>query len=476
MHEIIAAVKAARPTVASADARGAFIAAPGVTGGVETGAPLTQAERSAIEANIRKLKVVSSAQWQRCMKDKSWDEVVTPLRCYRFVDASVDRKVDPRRNDAHRTAILAVLGIEPRSATLSHLSDDDMEVVRDLFWRKAAAFHHGDGPRTCLTAFKNDTLVSGPPVRGAPIRARGQDAAVMQQMLERELEEGFYLRGASPWGSWAFLTRPTPGGRRRRIVVDYRRINGVIIRAVYYIRRCDDVKSALLGSVYMSGFDGLKGFNLLENTEFSKQVWAVLSEIGCLLPQALQLGGANGPFDFQYVVDETFSLGSRARRRFGQQWLNYLDDFAVRSGRWVRGGPISDAAHQAMLAAARPPEEPARTLGDVYEAAGLQPPDEGVTQPTAGGVGGPSFGGGRNGSNATQRVRRFVIVPIRRSSFCRDRRYPAAAAIAASDGVAAAGVKEKEERRRRSRFQTPRATRRRSSRYRIHSAVGLSRR
>ena len=205
-----------------------------------------------------------------------------------------------------------------------------MEVIKDLFWRKAAAFHHGDGPRTCLTAFKNDTLVSSPPVRGAPIRARGQDAAVMQQMLERELEEGFYIRGASPWGSWAFLTRPTPGGRRRRVVVDYRRINGVIIRAVYYIRRCDDVKSALLGSVYMSGFDGLKGFNLLENTEFSQQVWAVLSEIGCLLPKALQLGGANGPFDFQYVVDETFSLGSRDRRRFGQQWLNYLDDFAVR--------------------------------------------------------------------------------------------------------------------------------------------------
>ena len=203
------------------------------------------------------------------------------MRCYRFVDASVNRTIDPRRNDEHRTAILAVLGIEPKSASLNHLSADDMEVVRDLFWRKAAAFHHGDGPRTCLTAFKNDTLVSSPPVRGAPIRARGQDAAVMQQMLERELEEGFYIRGASPWGSWAFLTRPTPGGRRRRVVVDYRRINGVIIRAVYYIRRCDDVKSALLGSVYMSGFDGLKGFNLLENTEFSQQVWAVLSD--CLL-------------------------------------------------------------------------------------------------------------------------------------------------------------------------------------------------
>ena len=46
-------------------------------------------------------------------------------------------------------------------------------------------------------------------------------------------------------------------------VVDYRRINRTIVRAIYYIRRCDDVKSSLVGSVFLSRFDGLKGFNLL---------------------------------------------------------------------------------------------------------------------------------------------------------------------------------------------------------------------
>ena len=120
--------------------------------------------------------------------------------------------------------------------------------------------------------------------------------------------------------------------------------------------------------MYVSGFDGLKGFNLLENTDFSQQVWAVLTEIGCLLPQALQLGGANGPFDFQYVVDEIFSLGSRPVRRYGRQWLNYLDDFAVRSGRWVRGGPVSDEDYERLLGAARPPPgETARPLGEILE-------------------------------------------------------------------------------------------------------------
>ena len=86
----------------------------------------------------------------------------------------------------------------PVSKSLSHLSGDDLKAVKDLFWRKAAAFHHGTGPRTCPTAFLNDTLVAGPPVRGPPIRARGAEASIIQKFSEKEIEEGFYKRGTSP--------------------------------------------------------------------------------------------------------------------------------------------------------------------------------------------------------------------------------------------------------------------------------------
>ncbi len=88
--------------------------------------------------------------------------------------------------------------------------------------------------------------------------------------------------------------------------MDYRKINRIIIRSIY-IRRCDVVKAPLIGAVLLLGFDGLRGFNLMGNTQFSAQVWAVLSDIWCLLPHALQLGRANSPFDFQYVVDTVFT-------------------------------------------------------------------------------------------------------------------------------------------------------------------------
>ena len=153
--------------------------APGETTGVETGAPLSPSERAAITERIRKLKVVSDQKWDRCARTKSFDEVLTPLTCYQFVESHVDVSVDPRRNEEHRRSVLAVLGVEPRHESLKHLSENDIEAVSDLFWRKAAAFHSGTGPRTCLTPFLNDTIVASAPVRGFPIRARGHEAKIV---------------------------------------------------------------------------------------------------------------------------------------------------------------------------------------------------------------------------------------------------------------------------------------------------------
>ena len=146
-----------------------FVPAPGETSGVETGAALTPKERARIALNIQKLKETSDKKWDRCIQTLSFDEVFTPLACYKFVEEGVDISVDPRRNKEHRVEVLRMLGIEPRDSSLSHLGDKDVEAVVDLFSRKAAAFHCGHGPRTCLTAFLNDTIMSGPPVRGFPI-------------------------------------------------------------------------------------------------------------------------------------------------------------------------------------------------------------------------------------------------------------------------------------------------------------------
>ena len=101
------------------------------------------------------------------------------------------------------------------------------------------------------------------------------------------------------------------------MVVDYRIVNSRLQVTTYYIRRCSDVTGELVGRAFLSGADGARGFNLMLNTQKAKEVLAVLTEAGCFLPSVLQLGPADGPFDFQYATDELFT--SAGRGRMGKQ-------------------------------------------------------------------------------------------------------------------------------------------------------------
>ena len=75
-------------------------------------------------------------------------------------------------------------------------------------------------------------------------------------------------------------------------------------------------------------------------------------------------------------------LSAQDTRRFGDLWLNYLDDFCIRSGRWFRNGPLTDEAYQAMLAAVAPPPPKTRSYGEVLEELGFttEAEEEGETE------------------------------------------------------------------------------------------------
>ena len=139
---------------------------------------------------------------------------------------------------------------------------------------------------------------------------------------------------------------------------------------VYYIWRCRDVRSELVGCAFISGMDGARGFNLLINTEHAKEVLAVLADCGCYLPEVLQLGPATGPFDFRFCTDELFT--GTGRSRYGAVWKNYIDDFWVRTGQWLQGPACTDREYQGMLAATSQPPASSRPLSDSLAVAGFQ--------------------------------------------------------------------------------------------------------
>ena len=111
-----------------------------------------------------------------------------------------------------------------------------------------------------------------------------------------QTRDGQLFRGNSPWGSPAFPTNEFAEHRRqrkRRIVIDYRKVNNRTLRAVYYVRRSDDVKAEVAGSVFMTFLDAAAGFNQVVNTPRARRMLAIVARSGQFLPVCLTFGPVN---------------------------------------------------------------------------------------------------------------------------------------------------------------------------------------
>ena len=67
------------------------------------------------------------------------------------------------------------------------------------------------------------------------------------------------------------------------------------------------------------------------------------------MPICLTFGPVNGPEDFAYVVDRNFAPGRDAKRRYCNEWLAYVDDLTVRTGRCVDGVLYNDSEVKGQL-------------------------------------------------------------------------------------------------------------------------------
>ena len=131
--------------------------------------------------------------------------------------------------------------------------------------------------------------------------------------------------------------------RKRRLVVDYRRVNARIKRSTYYCRRGSDVLAAAVGSVWYTFVDAVSGFNQIRNTKRACEVLAIVARSGKYLPVGLTFGPINGPDDFNFVVDRAYTPGRGRRLKYTKEWIAYVDDLTVRTGRVIDGQFFTDA-------------------------------------------------------------------------------------------------------------------------------------
>ncbi len=114
----------------------------------------------------------------------------------------------------------------------------------------------------------HDTIPTGAPVRTPPHHLRGEEAQWVDEQLQKEVESGQLERGNSEWASPPFATKDAAAHkskRKRRVVVDDRRVNAKTLRAVYHVRNADCIIRSIIGSARFSFLDACKGFNQILN-------------------------------------------------------------------------------------------------------------------------------------------------------------------------------------------------------------------
>jgi hypothetical protein len=344
-------------------------------GEVLEGSSETAEVRQAREETLVKESAEADARWRKLAADKDWTRVVANLEVYAYSGEKVT--ADPRLGDAYCDKVVAELGFGPDwRSKRPDLTDEDVAAIREVLRRKASAFWLEGTPRTTVRFVQHDTVPTGPPVKLPPHNLKGEAAAWVDAKLEEEVRRGQLERGVSAWGSPPFPTKDMPEhkkSRKRRIVVDYRRVNARTRRAVYHVRTAASVICEAAGSIWMSLLDAVTGFNHIVNTPRAKRMLAIVARSGQFLPRCLTFGPMNGPEDFCYTIDRFYSPGSRSKKRYCSEWLGYIDDLTIRTGRVLDGLWLSDAEHAARLreAAARAVHAGVQNAQEALEAQGF---------------------------------------------------------------------------------------------------------
>ena len=218
-----------------------------------------------------------------------------------------------------------------------HLNDHEVAAAAEMLRLKAASMWLEDTPRTTIREVAHDAIPTGPPVCTPPHNLSKSDDIWVDGKIEAEVQRGQLIRGNSPWGSPPFPTKENADNhkkqRKRRLVVDYRRVNARVSRSVYYVKRVGDVVLQAIGSVFYTFLDACTGFNQVMNTRRAREILALAAKSGKFLPVCLTFGPNNGPDDFAYVVDRCYAPGRGRRMRLGCQIDTHRETLAVNGQR-----------------------------------------------------------------------------------------------------------------------------------------------
>ncbi len=126
--------------------------------------------------------------------------------------------------------------------------------------------------KTCNVGKHKIRTIECSPIYTPPYRKSQKEQEIAQQEIDTLEKLGFVEKSNSPWNS-PLLVIPKKDGTRR-LVIDYRNVNTVIINEVWPMPRIEDILDRMSGSKIFSVLDLTAGYYQIEMDNESRKITA----------------------------------------------------------------------------------------------------------------------------------------------------------------------------------------------------------
>jgi hypothetical protein len=192
-----------------------------------------------------------------------------------------------------------------------------MKQYQDLFVWSSDEFG-----RTSVIKHSIDTGDSKP-VKQRFYRTSYQNQQFIKEEIQRMLRNGLILPSKSQWTSPVVVVEKKNG--KKRLCVDYRKLNSVTKKDNYPLPRVDDMLETLSGSKYFSSLDLASGFWQVELDSKDREKTTFTTRFGTYEFVVMPFGLCNAPATFQRLMDTVL------RDILWQFVVVYIDDINVGS-------------------------------------------------------------------------------------------------------------------------------------------------
>ena len=192
-----------------------------------------------------------------------------------------------------------------------------MERYQDLF-----AWNPNDFGRTSVITHNIDTG-NAVPLKQRFYRTSYQNQLFIKEEIQRLLEAGLIVPSKSQWTSPVVVVEKKNG--KKRLCVDYRKLNKVTKRDNYPLPRVDDMLETLSESQWFSSLDLASGFWQVELDAKDREKSTFITRFGTYEFTVMPFGLCNAPATFQRLMDTVL------RDILWQYVVVYIDDINVGS-------------------------------------------------------------------------------------------------------------------------------------------------